>query len=236
MVAEVRDQRISVSAQSGTGLLTVFCDIASEWQGDFRPWLIEDMFPPRVAIGFGPAASFDLIGGVRAGSADTPAVPPQTYVTCYVAPSLGDLYGAAYQGLRTKRAPRDAAYHERMQNQARITATWVGPGIESEDQHFGPVVTIDRFDVTPGDLQTFNIWFETEYLPACAGVAGLRRLRRYLAMEGAARHIVMTEFSNERDLEGGAWLVLRASAQWALCRFASGSPAAYRKVIEADPV
>lgn len=229
--------RISETARSGTGLLAVFCDLAPEWRSDFRPWLAEDMFPPRAAIGFIPAASFDLIPGaiaVPAGASAAPRAAPQAYVTCYVAPTAGDLYGAPYQGLRTKRAPRDAAYHQRMQNPARYAAAWVGPGIETDDLRFAPIMTIDRFDVAPADTQAFNIWFATEYLPACAAVPGLVRLRRYLAMEGAPAHLVTYEFPGEADLHGAAWQGLRAAEGWKFCRFAPGAPAAYRKVAEPD--
>jgi hypothetical protein len=228
-------KRISGTAQSGTGLLAVFCDLAPEWRTDFRPWLADDMFPPRVAIGFGPAASFDVIEDATLGAVADPERKPQAYVTCYVAPTLGDLYGAAYQSLRVKRAPRDAAYHQRMQNQARYAAAWVGPGIESDDRHFAPVIVIDRFDITPGEIQGFNIWYESEFLPACADIPGLKRLRRYLAMEGPERHHLVTEFASEQDLDDSAWRTLRASGQWDCCRFAQGAPAAYRKVLDADP-
>jgi len=219
----------------GTGLLAVFCDLAPEWQSDFRPWLAEDMFPPRVAIGFGPAASFDVIEGAALGAVAEPQRKPQAYVTCYVAPTLGDLYGGPYQGLRTKRAPRDAAYHQRMQNQARYAAAWVGAGIEGDARHLAPVIVIDRFDLPPGEIQNFNIWYETEFLLACADIPGLKRLRRYLAMEGPERHLLVTEFASEQDLDGSAWRALRASGQWSRCRFAPGAPAAYRKVLDADP-
>jgi len=227
-------ERICSTPRSGTGLLAVFCDLAPEWQSDFRPWLAEEMFPPRVAIGFGPAASFDLIEGIDLGAARS-GQRPQAYVTFYLAPALGDLYGAPYQGLRVKRAPRDAAYHQRMENQARYTAAWAGPSIEAEDRHFAPIIVVDRFDVAPADVQAFNIWYETEFLPAAAGVPGLKRLRCYLAMEGAERHLMIAEFNGEEDLYGATWRALRASEQWNCCSMAPGAPAAYRKVIDADP-
>lgn len=227
-------ERISATPRIGTGLLAVFCDLAPEWRSDFRPWLAEDMFPPRTAIGFGPAASFDVIEGADVGDA-RPEGKPQAFVTCYVAPTVGDLYGAPYQSLRTERAPRDAAYHQRMENQARYAAAWVGPGIETKDSHFAPVMVADRFDIDPSDIQAFNIWYETEYLPGCAELPGLRRLRRYLAMEGPERHLIVTELASEQDLAGAAWRDLRRSKQWGCCRFAAGAPAAYRKVIEAEP-
>ena len=57
------------------------------------------MFPPRAAIRFIPAASFDLIPGAMTAppGASTAPQAPQAYVTCYVAPTAGDLYGAPYQ-------------------------------------------------------------------------------------------------------------------------------------------
>ena len=221
----------SHTTRIGTGLLAVFCDLAPEWQIDFRPWLADDMFPSRVTIGFGPAASFDLIPDAMTMQS---ATPPQAFVTCYIAPTLGDLYGAPYQGLRMTRAPRDATYHQQMQNPARYTAGWVGPGIESSEPGFAPVLAIDRFDLAPSDIQAFNIWYETEYLPACRDVPGLVRLRRYLAMEGEHQHFLAYEFSSDQDLTGNAWQKLRTAEIWDRCRFAPGAPAAYRKVIEAD--
>jgi len=226
--------RITGIPQTGTGILAVFCDLAPEWRPDFRPWLAEDMFPPRMAIGFGPAATFDLIEDAIAAPPGIKHEPPQDYVTLYVGPSLGDLYGPAYQGLRTKRAPRDAAYHKNMQNQARSVGTWVGPGIEADDKNFAPVVVIDRFKLEPADTQAFNIWYACEYLPACAEINGLTRLRRYLAMEGAADHILVHEFSSEADLTDDTWRALRASENWSLCHFAPGAPAAYRNVLNAN--
>ena len=217
----------------GTGVLAVFCDLAPEWLPDFRPWLAEDMFPPRMAIGFGPAATFDLIEDAITAPADIEGGRSQAYVTLYVAPSLGDLYGPAYQGLRTTRAPRDAAYHQNMQNQARCVGAWVGPGIESDDKSFAPVLVIDRFKLEPADTQAFNIWYACEYLPACAEIRGLTRLRRYLAMEGTADHMLVHEFSSEADLIDGTWHALRASENWNRCRFAPGAPAAYRNVVDA---
>jgi hypothetical protein len=228
-------ERISATPRSGTGLLAVFCDLAPEWRSDFRPWLSEDMFPPRLAIGFGPAASFDVIEGLDLGTTARSGQGPQAYVTCYVAPTLGALYGAPYQGLRVKRAPRDAAYHQHMENQARYAAAWVGPGIETNDQCFAAAIAIDRFDIEPGETQDFNIWYETEFLQAAASVPGLKRLRRYLAMEGPERHLLVAEFTGEEDLDGTAWRDLRRSKHWGRCRFAPGAPATYRKAIDAEP-
>lgn len=234
MVISSRSSQMTATPMIGTGLLAVFCDLAPQHQSDFRPWLSEDMFPPRIAIGFGPAASFDLIAEVPVHPPHTKGATPQAHVTCYVAPTLGELYGSAYQGLRAKRNPRDAAYHQHMQNQARYTASWVGPGIESDDRNLSSVVVIDRFNIEPADAQAFNIWYSCEYLPACTEVPGLTRLRRYLTMEGTASHLLIHEFASEQALADKTWQVLRSSEQWKRCRFAPGAPAAYGKVVDGN--
>lgn len=224
--------RITGTPKSGTGLLAVFCDLVPEHRADFRPWLAEDMFPPRIAIGFGPAASFDLIEDAPLAPANINVEPAQAYVTLYVAPALGDLYGPAYQGLRAKRAPRDAAYHRNMRNQARYTGGWVGPGIEANERNFAPVIVIDRFNLEPADTQEFNVWYESDYLPACAEVDGLMRLRRYLSMEGTVDHLLVHEFTSEAALTDECWQSLRSSEHWNRCRFAPGAPSAYRNVVD----
>ncbi|NND50455.1 MAG: hypothetical protein HKN60_09420 [Rhizobiales bacterium] len=218
----------------GTGLLAVFCDLALEYLDEFRPWLMQEMFPPRMAIGFGPAASFDLAPELIV---DPPAgaATPQAHVTIYVTPTIGDLYGAPYQNLRAERGPRDAAYHnERMQNQARYVAALTGPGIESDEKNFAPVLLIDRFDVAPDKIQTFNIWFETAYVPACAQVLGVARLSRYLTMEGNSRHLLVHEIEGAQVLEDQTFGALRRAGEWDLCTFAPGAPGVYRKVAEAE--
>lgn len=219
----------------GTGLLAVFCDLAPEWLDEFRPWLVEEMFPPRTAIGFGPAASFDLLPAAAAQPTSGLSATPQGFLTAYVTPALGSLYGRPYQSLRGERGPRDAAFHgERMQNQARYVGSWVGPGIETASPEFLPVLVIDRFDIDEVETQSFNIWLQCEYLPDCARVPGLGRLRRYRTMEGAPGHLLLHEFESEAALADDLWLGLRASQIWQSCRFAPGAPAAYRRVISAS--
>jgi hypothetical protein len=220
----------------GTGLLAVFCDLAPEHLDEFRPWLVEEMFPPRMAIGFGPAASFDLATDLTIGP-PSGATAPQTHVTIYVTPTLGDLYDKPYQRLRAVREVRDATYHnERMQNQARYVAVCTDSGIESCKKAFAPLLLIDRFDVALDQIQAFNIWFETSYVSACARVPGLKRLRRYLTMEGTSRHFLMHEFAGEQNLADQTFGELRQAAAWGVCQFAPGSPGVYRKVAQAAPI
>lgn len=195
--------KISTIAAGGTGLLAVFVDLDDADKPGFRPFLAEDMFPPRLKIDFGPGASFDRIGGAG-----------QEFATLYVAPSLGDLYGAPYQDLRKQRGARDAAYHRAFNNQDRYVAAWTGPEISPPDlSQFASYIYVDRFALKPGDVQAFNIWFACDYLPGLAQLDGIKSVRRYLAMEGAidglATQIVLHELSDPTVADGTGWSNLR---------------------------
>ena len=179
----------------GTGLLAIFCDLDVPDRTDFQPWLREDMFPARMAIGFNACASYDLIDGEG-----------QQFLTLYEMPSLGQLYGEAYQGLRRTRGPRDAAYHQKFRNPDRYTLTWAGPEVGKlvgGADGLAAFVRIDRFDLAESDIQTFNIWFAAEYLPTIARRRDGVRVRRYISMEGRLSHVVLHESESPIDGDVG---------------------------------
>ena len=203
------------TARSGTGLLAIYCDLAPKDQADFRPWLVEDMFPARMKIGFNGCASFDRLSGTG----------PE-FVTMYEMPSLGHLYGEPYQALRRVRNPRDAAYHEKFQNPERYTLSWAGPELSSDTSGFTPYVAVDRFELAVDKAQSFNIWFVCTYLRALAKLSGVVRVRRYLSMEGTPSHFVLHEISNASVVESSAWSELRGE-------FRENTSGLYQRVVEA---
>ena len=179
--------------------MAVFVDLDVDDRPGFRPFLAEDMFPPRLEIGFGPGASFDRVEGGG-----------QQFLTLYVAPSLGDLYGAPYQGLRSQRGERDAAYHEKFRNQDRSVASWTGPEVSSEKpDRFASHLFVDRFDLSDDALQAFNIWFACDYLPGLAQIPGVLSVRRYFAVEGSPANIVLYELTDASVVQDSGWLALR---------------------------
>ena len=174
--------KLSHLPNNGSAMLAVFCDLATKDQGDFRPWLAEDMFPARLNIGFRNCASFNLIKGT--GS---------EFVTIYEIPSLGQLYDVPYQALRQKRTQRDTAYHEKFQNPDRYTLTWVGPEISRTDNGFSTYITIDRFNPEQHLIEDFNTWFVSTYIPVLAKFRGIMGLRRYISIEGAHKYFIIQE-------------------------------------------
>ena len=221
---------LSDTPSGGTGLLAMFVDLEEKERADFRPWLARDMFPPRLRIGFLAAASYDRVMDDGVGQA---AVGPG-FVTLYDLPSLGHLYGEPYQALRRRRGSRDAAYHEAFIAPERYTLAWAGPEVSSASGGgFAPYIFIDRFDLAPADAQAFNIWFAGAYLPGVTKIDGLRRVRRYLAMEGAPAHMVVHEFASRAALDGPPWAELRQAREWSLADPAEGAPGLYSRIIHA---
>ena len=204
---------ISSCPSAGTGMLAVLCDLQPQWHREFREWLRDDMMPARMRIGFPAAASYDRIDGAAENSGGT-----EPFATVYDAASIGDLYGAPYQALRANRDQRDKDFHARFIKPARYTLSWVGPEVTSPSHEgqdgalsFAPVAVIDRLDVPEAAIQNFNIWLVTNYLPKLEAIAGVVRVRRYLAMEGHPRHVIVHEFPSGNALEHPAWSAARAS-------------------------
>ncbi|MEE9240024.1 MAG: hypothetical protein V3U53_02415 [bacterium] len=213
------------------GLLAIFCDMGEEWHEEFRLWLSEDMFPARLRFGFPACASYDLAPVDSGGDPDGSQAAAPPFLTIYETLSTADLYGEPYQRLRRDRDPRDAAMHQRMIGIERYALSLVGPIISRDGDGLGHYVFVDRFDLRPADVQTFNIWFEGEYLPWCLKLSGLVRVRRYLTMEGAPRHFVLHEFKGMGFQEDPLWRALRKSREWTICAMTYGAPALYKCAI-----
>ena len=74
---------------NGSGLLAIFCDLNIEDQKEFHPWLLNEMFPAILEIGFNSCASFEKIGG-----------DGQKFLTLYEVDNIVYLYDKPYQKLR----------------------------------------------------------------------------------------------------------------------------------------
>jgi hypothetical protein len=222
---------ISSHPTTGTGMLAVFCDLEPKWHREFREWLRDDMMPARMRIGFPAAASYDRIEGARDNS-----VGIEPFVTAYETASHGDLYGAPYQALRVDRDQRDKDFHARFIAPARYTLAWLGPELATPGQTgFSPVAVFDRIDLPEAAIQDFNIAYWTRSLPVIAGVRGLVRARRYLAMEGHPRHILVHEFAEPAALDDPAWREARDALTRHLPPGARRTSGAYRCVLSATP-
>ena len=162
---------------NGSGLLAIFCDLDPKDQKEFHPWLVNEMFPARLKIGFNSCASFEKISG-----------DGQKFLTLYEVDNIVSLYDKPYQKLRENRSPLDTKFHERFINPSRYTLTLIPPSIEKDHSGFLDYVKITRETITGADVQKYHSNFIAKI-----NNLDLLPLRRYITIEGEHDNFTIIE-------------------------------------------
>lgn len=167
---------------NGSGLLAIFCNLNKEDQNEFHPWLLNEMFPARLKIGFNSCASFEKIDG-----------DGQKFVTLYEVDNIVYLYDKPYQKLRENRSPLDAKFHKSFLNPSRYTLQLIPPSIEKDQKGFLNYIKISRQNINSFDIQKYYSNFisnihDQNTLP----------IRRYINVEGEHNNFTIIE-SDEID-------------------------------------
>ena len=162
---------------NGSGLLAIFCDLDPKDQKEFYPWLMNEMFPARLKIGFNSCASFEKISGEG-----------QKFLTLYEVDNITSLYDRPYQMLRENRSPLDAKFHKSFINPSRYILTLIPPLIEKDHSGFLDYVKITRENITGADIQKYHSNFI-----ANINNLDLLPLRRYITVEGEHDHFTIIE-------------------------------------------
>ena len=148
---------------NGSGLLAIFCDLDPKDQKEFHPWLVNEMFPARLKIGFNSCTSFEKISG-----------DGQKFLTLYEVDNIVSLYDKPYQKLRENRSPLDTKFHKRF--------------IEKDHSGFQDYVKITRETITGADVQKYHSNFITKI-----NNLDLLPLRRYITVEGEHHNFTIIE-------------------------------------------
>ena len=209
--------KVSDMPNNGSAMLAIFCDLSPEDQSQFRPWLLEDMFPARLKIGYRNCASFDLVKGEG----------PE-FVTLYETSSLGHLYDVPYRALRELRTPRDAAYHKKFQNPERYTLAWTGPEIARKTDDFATYIKIDRFNLKNHLIEEFNTWFFSTYISAFVRSVETLSLQRYISVEGSHNYFIVHEIIDPEIPQTNEYLGNKA-------KFGTNISGVYKKIIQSSP-
>ena len=162
---------------NGSGLLAIFCDLDPEDQKEFHPWLLNEMFPARLKIGFNSCASFEKISGEG-----------QKFLTLYEVDDIISLYDRPYQKLRENRSPLDTKFHESFINPSRYTLTLIPPLLEKDHSGFLDYVKITRETITGADIQKYHSNFIAKI-----NNLNLLPLRRYITVEGEHDNFTIIE-------------------------------------------
>ena len=162
---------------NGSGLLAIFCDLDPKDQKEFHPWLLNEMFPARLKIGFNSCASFEKISGNG-----------QKFLTLYEVDNIVSLYDRPYQKLRENRSPLDTKFHESFINPSRYILTLIPPLIEKDHSGFLDYVKITRETITGANVQKYHSNFITKI-----NNLNLLPLRRYITVEGEHHNFTIIE-------------------------------------------
>ena len=167
---------------NGSGLLAIFCDLNIADQKEFHPWLLNEMFPARLKIGFNSCASFEKING-----------DGQKFLTLYEVDNIVYLYDNPYQSLRENRSSLDAKFHKIFINPSRYTLQLIPPSVEKSQKGFLDYVRVLRKNLSSIDAQKYHSNFISDIhnnikLP----------IRRYINVEGEHNNFTIIE-SNEID-------------------------------------
>jgi hypothetical protein len=167
---------------NGSGLLAIFCNLNEEDQKEFHPWLLNEMFPARLKIGFNSCASFEKVNG-----------DGQKFLTLYEVDNIVYLYDEPYQKLRENRSPLDARFHKNFLNLSRYTLQLIPPSIEKNQNGFLNYIKILRQNINSVDMQKYHSNF----------ISNIRYynklpLRRYANVEGEHNNFTIIE-SDDMD-------------------------------------
>ena len=162
---------------NGSGLLAIFCDLDPKDQKEFHPWLLNEMFPARLKIGFNSCASFEKISG-----------DGQKFLTLYEVDNIVSLYDRPYQKLRENRSPLDTKFHESFINPSRYILTLIPPLMEKDHSGFLDYVKITRETITGANIQKYHSNFIAKI-----NNLNLLPLRRYLTVEGEHDNFTIIE-------------------------------------------
>ncbi len=162
---------------NGSGLLAIFCDLDPKDQKEFHPWLLNEMFPARLKIGFNSCASFEKLSG-----------DGQKFLTLYEVDDIISLYDRPYQKLRENRSPLDTKFHESFINPSRYILTLIPPLLEKDHSGFLDYVKITRETITGANVQKYHSNFIAKI-----NNLNLLPLRRYITVEGEHDNFTIIE-------------------------------------------
>jgi hypothetical protein len=78
-------------------------------------------------------------------------------------------------------------------------------GLGSEPAQAAPYVLTVRLGIDAEHEEEFNDWYNTDHLPALAGVPGVLRARRYRATAGSPRYLAVYDLAGAEVPRSEAW-------------------------------
>ena len=214
----------------GMGLLVEMMDFNSGDEDAVRAWIDEGHLRRRMSVpGVCGAATYEAIKGAP------------RFLNLYEAENVQTFYGKEFQEMLASPTERDVEMKKAITGEVRLVCSQIYPGLPPsapacptvEVAGLPPVIQFGRIFVPPEKIGDFNGWYAQDRAPSVEKVPGVRRVRRYVPVEGDQVMIVLYELEDESVFEQEAWKEMNASS-WTkkvrgYYRQAEGSPGVYRR-------
>ena len=213
----------------GTGLLMVWADVPASKEEDFNRWYNEEHLAELLGIP----------GVLNAARYEAASSGPK-HLACYELESPAVLDSPAFKNReRTewgKRASAPVVATAFISNAYEmIYPARVTRAIAASDM--APALQIGRMDIPPEHEAEWNKWYSTVYVPNYEKVPGCIRGRRFRAVRGQPKYLVVYEFEHEKVSQTPEWLAQRDinpsnERMRSLMRHAPGSPGIWKKTFQ----
>ena len=212
--------------KKGTGLYTVWMDIAEEHEDFFNRWYNEEHIPELMSVpGILNAARYEA---VRSGP---------KHLACYELESVAVVETDAFKNRpRTEWAKQVGPRTNTMSNiYEMVYPKELTPQIAGSDM--APVLQIGRMDIAPEHEEEWNQWYSGIYVPNYEKVPGCIRGRRWKAVRGEPKYAVVYELENEKVSDSPEWAAQReidpsTARIRPLMTHATGSPGTWKKTFQ----
>jgi hypothetical protein len=190
-------------ATQGRGLLAVWTDIPLHVEADFNRWYDEEHLVERAGIpGFLGARRYVSLQG-------TPK-----YFALYDTVDAQVLQSDPYLKVLNNASPWTQRIRPHFQNFVRNEYELILT-LGTIPERASPYVLLVRMGIPPEHEDEFNDWYNTDHVPALAGVSGVYGVRRYRATAGSPAYLAMYELAEANVRTTDAWR-RAADSPWTL--------------------
>ena len=182
-----------MAANSGSGLLVVWTDVAPEAEAEFNEWYNKEHVPQIVGI-----------AGVLSGRRYQATEGKPKYIAIYEMADEKVWSGKEFTEVREN----PTQWSKKMIPLFRNTQIGVFRQIFSHgqrparDAEFALTVRLN----TPAEHEKdFNAWYDEDHVPALVGVPGVYCARRYVAVEGDPKYLAVYEMGDGNATKSPEW-------------------------------
>ena len=177
------------------GILIAAMDFSDVAEDEFNDWYDTEHIPERLGVpGFLNAERW-------LGSAN-----PKQSVALYDLDDVGVLKSAPYLAVGgANGSPWTKRVTSRTKSLIRLEGEQLKPGDALAPVGEAAALLLIAMNVAPEAEAEFNEWYNTEHLPALAGVPGVRCARRYRGTKATQRYAAIYHFANPDVPSSASW-------------------------------